>query len=283
MFAPLDLKEFYSETLKQAGFTPPDDQIEKFAAANQLDVETTKMASAIFEQLQLDGVKYDSHQDMFQDALKIANAYADHVKEASAQAEKIAGDLHRIARHAVEGYLAQHSIQMDADEGVKIAGLQASSFQKLMQKQAALHQPEGEAKEATFAQFRRSHPAGLNEFDADSSVGAVNQHIGGTPQDLQMLKNHMTAANIPVERQPEYFNNLHHEMTSTGQNFQQSHANVVSRMSAPPKSPGLMGRPGLLMGAGALGLGAMYMMKKRREEAAQRQSNIMGAAGMPAA
>lgn len=283
MFAPLDLKEFYSQTLKQAGFTPPEDQIEKFAASNQIDVETAKMASAVFEQLQLDGVKYDSQQDMFQDALKIAHAYADHVKEASAQAEKIAGDLHRVARHAIEGYLAQHGIKLDADEGVKIAGLQATSFQKLMQKQAALHQLEDEAKTATFAAFNRGQVSGLNEFNPDQSALNVGTHIGASPTELQLIKNHMTAANIPTEQQPEYFNQLHHEMTSTGQNFQQAHANVLNRMTAPPKSPGLMGRPGVLLGAGALGLGALYMMKKRREEAAQRQGAIMGAASMPAA
>lgn len=289
MFAPLDLKEFYSQTLKQAGFTPPEDQIEKFAASNQIDVETAKMASAIFEQLQLDGVKYDSQQDMFQDALKIAHAYADHVKEASAQAEKIAGDLHRVARHAIEGYLAQHGIKLDADEGVKIAGLQATSFQKLMQKQAALHQPEDEAKTAGGgARYNPLPGGGTGTYDPSATAIHLATLAGS---DLTNAAQHAQYAGAvhsvlnayPEEHRSTIADQIAHGMETNGLNFAQSHQRAHANFTAPPKSPGLMGRPGVLLGAGALGLGALYMMKKRREEAAQRQGAIMGAASMPAA
>lgn len=297
MLSPLTIKEFYAQTLKQAGFTPPDDQIEKFASANKLDLETTKIASAVFEQLQLDGVKYDTHQDMLQDALKIAHAFADHVKEASAQAEKIAGDLHRVARHAIEGYLAQHGIDLNADEGVKIAGLQAQSFQELTQKQAALRQlellatlkfPEDKvASEKVAANIYQSLPGagaagGGGMWDEEATVQHLSNSAGGTtPEHLTALKGRINADIQPHER-PDYINAVTKEMHTTGLPFPQAHSNVMGRLNQAPK-PGLMARPGMLLGAGAIGLGGLYLMKKRREEAARRDNAVMSAASMPAA
>ena len=293
MLAPLTIKEFYAQTLKQAGFTPPEDQIEKFAAANKLDLETTKLASAIFEQLQLDGVKYETHQDMLQDALKIAHAYADHVKEASAQAEKIAGDLHRVARHAVEGYLAQHGIDLNADEGVKIAGLQAQSFQVLTQKQAELRQLEllaelkfpdtktGGVPSSTFNVHDQLPGGGVGAWNHDASLANLNAQAGGTSEHLDAVKR-LVGRDIQPHETPAYLDAVHKEMASTGGNVAQAHSAVMSRLNQAPK-PGLMSRPGMLLGAGAIGLGGLYLMKKRREEEANRRSAVMGAASMPAA
>ncbi len=226
MFEPLSLKAFYTQTLKEAGFVPQPEQIEKFASDNKLDIETTKIAAMVFEQLQLDGVPYETSQDAFKDAIKIATEYVDHVKIASENAEKLAGDLHRIARHAVEGYLAQHGItDITADEGVKIAGLQATGFQKLEQKQAALPQQQPQAKQA------------------DEIIG------GATPPSA------------PVE----------------------------SSMHATPGMLGRIGntiaeRPGLTAGVGALGLGALYLMKHKREQAAaDARQNTVSAATLPPA
>jgi len=293
MFTPLSLKEFYGQTLKQGGFTPPEDQIEKFAAANKLDIETTKIASAVFEQLQLDGVPYATPQDMFQDALKIAHAYVDHVKEASVQAEKIAGDLHRVARHAVEGYLAQHGIDLNADEGVKIAGLQAQSFQVLTQKQAELRQLEllaelklpvaktGAVAPSTFNVHDPLPGGGVGAWNPEASLANLNTQAGGSPEHLDAVKR-LVGRDIQPHETPAYLDALHKEMSSTGGNIAQAHSAVMGRLNTQPK-PGLMSRPGVMLGAGALGLGALYMMKKRREEEANRRSNVMSAAAMPAA
>lgn len=301
MLVPLSLKDFYGQTLKQAGFTPPEDSIEKFAAANKLDLETTKIASAVFEQLQLDGVAYDTPQDMFQDALKIAHSYMDHCKEVTAQAEKLAGDLHRVARHAVEGYLAQHGVELDADEGVKIAGLQARSFQELTQKQAELRQLDDLAN-SKFTSDKTANPI-AQTFRMHDDIGGQGQlnpaatkaNIAtqfGLGDKAQAVAAHIDAS-VPTEQLGTYADALHeHARKMPNANFTQVHDAAIAASKAPAAAtggglPGMIGRnPGTALGVGALGLGALYLMKKKREEreaAMNRQRSIIGAAGMPAA
>lgn len=336
MLAPLTLKEFYAGTLKAAGFTPPEDSIAKFAESAKVDVETIKTAQAVFEQLQLDGVTYDTPKMMADDAMKIANAYLDHCKAAAAEAEKIAGDLHRVARHAVEGYLAHAGIDLDADEGVKIAGLQAQSFQMLTQKQAELRQLETQAKEAgeagktaqdgdplsdianampgkshkdkmkdergkTAASFAAYHtdtggtPIAVNDEGTIANVAAhagvnpevMKAQIHGSvgPENVEAYGRHYGAA---VDANPKMpFSSLHPQVVQavTGGAGGAGGAGRAAGSAATGAKPFLQ-RPGVMLGAGALGLGAAMLLHRKRQEAQaaqNRQNAIAGAANLPPA
>lgn len=123
MFEPMPLDEFYAATLKQNGFVPPKEDIEKVAEVRKVDVEVVKIARVIFDQLTLDKVPYEDEKAMLEDSFKLAGAYLKHVEEAKAATAKLATDLHRVARHAIEGYLAQHGVKLDAQDGLKIAAI----------------------------------------------------------------------------------------------------------------------------------------------------------------
>jgi hypothetical protein len=292
----MTLQEFYGETLKAAGYVPPADEIAKVAESRKIDLETVKMARSIYEQLQLDGVKYANEEARLDDSLKIAEAYVAHVKDNAAAAEKLAGDLHRVARHAVEGYLAQHGIELDADEGVKIAGLQAVSFQELTQKQAALRQLDIKAEELktaseipkvafnTYKQVPGGQMADPSLHDPAGSAAAVATHFGGDPAVHGPVINQLATNAAGGEANlPAYYDALHaHAMKNPGTTFAAAHQAVMAGAQG-AKPQGLMARPGLMLGAGALGLGALYMMRKRKQEAENRQRSMMGAAAMPTA
>jgi hypothetical protein len=362
MLVPLTLKEFYAETLKAAGFTPPEDSIAKFAETNKIDPEIVKIASAVFEQLTLDGVKYETPQLMADDAMKIATQYLEHCKAAAAEAEKIAGDLHRVARHAVEGYLAQHGIELDADEGVKIAGLQAQSFQELMQKQAELRQRDIEAKTAKmrpskpcskckgaiFEGCEDEHECAKTAQDGDPLSDIANAMPGQSHKDKMKDERGKTAASptpqsfaayhtdssgIPVAHNPkgtisnlslhtgidpkvmksqiessvgpENVENYGHKYYEAAQQspantpFNVLHPKVVEAVKANPAAAAagaagagaaaakpFLQRPGVMLGAGALGLGAAMLLHRKRQEALaaqNRQNAIAGAANLPPA
>jgi hypothetical protein len=333
MLTPLTLREFYGETLKAAGFTPPEESTAKFAEASKIDVEIVKMAQSVFEQLQLDGVKYDTPKLMADDAMKIANAYFDHCKTAAAEAEKLAGDLHRVACHAVEGYLSQHGIELDANEGVKIAGLQAQSFQQLTQKQAELRQLETQAKEVTkevtktaqdgdpLSDIANAMP-GKSKKDIEMERGKIatfraHDNLAGAqgqfnpdqtyaniangfdqPMDVEAVKRHIQSTPGVHENLGGYADALHATKAQMpGANFAQVHDAVMknSNAGASAAAPAagaasaakpLLQRPGVMLGAGALGLGAAMLLHRKRQEAQaaqNRQNAIAGAANLPPA
>jgi len=330
MLAPLTLKEFYAGTLKAAGFTPPEDSTAKFAEAAKVDVETLKTAQAVFEQLQLDGVSYDTPKAMADDAMKIATAYLDHCKEAATEAEKLANDLLRVTKHAVEGYLAQGGIDLDALEGVKIAGLQAQSFQQLTQKQADLRQLETKAEDKTkTAQdgdplsdianampgkskkeameergktaTYRVHDAlagGQGQFNPDATykniaakfnepdVGAVQRHIEATPDAKANLPGYADALYATHQQMPQASFPQVHEATIANATAAQQAGGAGKAIGAASGAKPFLQRPGVMLGAGALGLGAAMLLHRKRQEAQaaqNRQNAIAGAANLPPA
>jgi hypothetical protein len=176
--------EYYSEVLKANGFVPPADEIEKFAAAQKIDVETAKLARAFFEQLQLDGVQYENAAAMFDDSIKIASGYLELVATKTAEAEKLAGDLHRAALVAMESFLAHNRIELDANEAVKIAGLQAASFQELTRREAQSRQLESEEASKAAAARALTLPLDSNVEKAvmwSNAKPASAGKIGATP------------------------------------------------------------------------------------------------------
>lgn len=123
----LNPRQFYAETLKRAGFTPPDPQFDKVAALKGVDVNVVKLAEEFNTQLQFDKAPYESEVARAEDALKLAKAYFDHVKAAEDEATKTADGILRFLDHELEGYLAKNNIPLLARDALKIAALQADT------------------------------------------------------------------------------------------------------------------------------------------------------------
>jgi len=305
MFAIPSLQEFYSETLKSNGFTPKEDDLAKVAAANGIDIETAKLANSIFEQFQLDGVPFNSPKEMLESAMKMAGAYLELQKEQTDKATKLAADLHRVALHAVEGFLSNNRIELDANEGVKIAGLQAGSFQELTQREAELRQIEtklaslkfvGEIKIANiYNSLGTAAPQTPENLNVDALYASMGEGYGADPAHLKAF----VAGTVPEANRAQYhhalaqaaqqghgkggFMDLHNHVMQTGP---AGAAGAGAGAAAAAAKPGLMSRPGVLLGAGALGLGALALMQKRRREreaGANRANAIANVAGLPAA
>ena len=289
MFQIPTLHEFYTETLKRNGFEPSADQLEKVAAANKIDVETAKVASAIFEQFQLDGVQFESPKDMLDNALKMASAYFDTVKSQQEEAEKLAGQLHKVALHAIEGFLTHNRIELDANEAVKVAGLQAESFQKLTQHEAELRRLTDKLAStklsASYGNLGANIPQVAENLHVDSAIAEIAQ---GYNADPSAVKEYLSA-HVPDQHMKQH---LHGMLQAAGQghgrgSLPELHEHVMKNgpNAAAAAKPGLLGRPGLLLAGGALGLGALALMKKKREEAAKANAGagLANVANMPSA
>jgi hypothetical protein len=286
VFAPLSLHEFYAETLKQANFEPPKEELEKVAAARNIPLETLKIARSIFEQLQLDGVPYESSSAMLEDSIKIATAYVNHVQDAKASADKLAGDLHRVARHAVEGYLSAQGIELDADEGVKIAGLQAQSFQKLARKEAAQRQLDSEASKKPEMTTGKCAEA-ADKTATTQYTPVVHPDTVDVPKSIEshalkrkmmpMALENMIESSVGSDKANVY---LHHlgevEKTHPYLPFEQQHAEAVNRVYPNGKpSPRILGmHPGVALGAGGLGLGALYLLHRNRAKQEEERGRM---------
>jgi hypothetical protein len=293
MFAVPSLDEFYSATLKSNGFVPPADEIAKVAAAQNIDVETAKIARAIFEQLQLDGVPYESNAAMLADSIKMAGAYLGLIEESKAEAQKLAAELHKVAKLALENFLTHNRIELDSNEAVKIAGLQAQSFQELastkldIEKAAAL--PAG-----VYGNLGANAP----QTPANLNIDAAHEHIAAAHGADPVAYKNLVSRTVDPANVHGYYHAALQDLKNSSGNLPEFHERLVSGAAAAggasaaggvaaAAKPGLMSRPGLLLGAGALGLGALHLMRKKkqeRESAAMNRANAIGnVAGLPEA
>ncbi len=304
MFEIPTAQEFYSATLKANGFTPPEDTLEKVAAAQGINIETAKLANAFFTQMQLDGVDADP-KTLLDDAMKMASAYLDLCQEQAKGAEKLAGELHKVAMRAMEDFLTHNRIELDANEAVKIAGLQAQSFLELTKREATFRQAESKVaslkmaegfKISAYNNLGTASPQTAGNLNIDETYRSMAEGYGADPAHLRAY----VGAHVGPEHEREF---LHGMVQAANQGHGKggfpelvSHVHANGPAGAAPGAPaaagakpagGLMSRPGALLGAGALGMGALYMMKKRREAPDQAAANRAGAigntAGLPAA
>ncbi len=307
MFAVPSLDEFYSATLKSNGFVPPVDEIAKVAAAQNIDVETAKIARAIFEQLQLDGVPYESNAAMLADSIKMAGAYLGLIEESKAEAQKLAAELHKVAKLALENFLTHNRIELDSNEAVKIAGLQAQSFQELTHREAELRQIESKlASTKLDIEKAAALPAGVYgnlganapQTPANLNIDAAHEHIAAAHGADPVAYKNLVSRTVDPANVHGYYHAALQDLKNSSGNLPEFHERLVSGAAAAggasaaggvaaAAKPGLMSRPGLLLGAGALGLGALHLMRKKkqeRESAAMNRANAIGnVAGLPEA
>lgn len=184
MFNP---REFYLLSLNAAGVTPPPDELQKVAEAEGVSLEQAKLAQAYFEQLQLDKIPYENEGARSKDALLMAKAYMDHVKEARLEAIKVADGLLRVLEHAAEGYLAHNNIGIDARTAVKIAGMQSESAQAYEADVAELAKTAAADKTAnTLADV----PMTPQPSWMERNLGAVDQGIGSAASSVDQAIGH---------------------------------------------------------------------------------------------
>lgn len=294
MNTTLTPREFYEQTLKASGVTPPPDEIQKVAEAKGVPVEVAKLARAFFEQLQLDCVPYPNEVERGNDAMKMAQAYVEHVKEVNEGAVKVADGLLRFLLHQAEGYLSQNNIELSATEAVKIAGLQAESAD-IWDDEIKTANADREAKLANIPKDLKVPPpskeAGIAGPGQDPAVlnfqdlGA--QHLGPAAAGLS-----------PAELQPQLAGRMGlrpdaagHEILARGRDLNALRAihgdlpvHELLRLGTPAQ-PSWLSRNAGMLGVGALGAGALYMLHKRHQEnqeAKEREMNALRAAALPA-
>ena len=133
----LDPREFYEATLLNEGIEIEPEDLTKVAEAHEMDLETAKLARAYFEQLQLDGVQYESESARFGDAVKMAKAYFDHAVEAHVEARKIADGILGKVTESLRDYAEGAGLEdVPLSELLLVASKQAESAEAWAAEQA---------------------------------------------------------------------------------------------------------------------------------------------------
>jgi len=137
MRVPCSPETFYRLTLAEQGFLPPaeEETIAKIAEARSCSVEVVKLAQVYFEQLQKDGVPYESPAIMTSDAFKMAEAFLEHKVACEMEAAKFMEDLvTKLAAVAAAAAEEAGVGELSPMALLKIAGLQAQENLDLVTK-----------------------------------------------------------------------------------------------------------------------------------------------------
>jgi hypothetical protein len=95
-----DPATFYRLTLAANGIEPVQEDMVKFASAQQIPLEVAELAKRYFEQSQLDSLKYASPSQRMQDAVALATAYVEHQQAAFVETAKTADAVMDVMREA---------------------------------------------------------------------------------------------------------------------------------------------------------------------------------------
>lgn len=144
MKVPCSPETFYRLSLAEQGFLAPreDEVVTKIAENRKCDVAVVKMAQAVFEQMQKDGVPYESVELMTADSFKMAEAYHQHMADCAKEAEDLAKKLtDKLAAAAAEFAKEAGVEEFPPLLLVKVAGLQAQErVDEEAEKQAELEE-----------------------------------------------------------------------------------------------------------------------------------------------
>lgn len=127
--------EFYRLTLEQSNVKIAESSIEKTAAAIGVSPEVALIAQRFYEQLGLDGVKYATAKDRFDDSVEMAKAFTEHKSAVETQAmSDVDGLLCKVAE----------AVKLAVAENAALAGMPLSELMGI----AALQQESAEIYEA---------------------------------------------------------------------------------------------------------------------------------------
>lgn len=280
----LSARDFYNETLKQAGVTPEPEELEKVASAQGVNLEVVKLAKLFYEQLQLDKVPYENEVDRATDAMKMASAYAGYVAEQEQEAVKVADGLLEHVETAIADFVKTNSMNLSAREALKVAALQSESadeYEAAYEAKLASMTVEDflrlveEPKTASAVGAPVTSPSvvyqdefGVAGLDPKGDAPFIKRDVFGLAPDAKDHEVYEMAKRVRAE----------HEL-----NPGKSLSEIVHSVHNPPR--GFFSRNAGVLGAGALGAGALYLMyrhNKQQQEEKDRQLMAMRAAAMPA-
>jgi hypothetical protein len=290
----IEPSEFYKAQLVANKVAACPEDIAKFAAARGIPIHTAKLAKLYFEQLALDGVRYETEDARAEDAIKMATAYFD-------QAETIAKTAATVADKALEKLAAV------AEELIKAEGITGVTVAELL-KVASLQQDsktEYELVETTKAAGLKLSAAKLKVTDAKlaaGNFGAIPQtefYAGAAePQNMrpdvygqaakhfmgyegenpkQLLAQHLGTTADDAMLNEHMHGILSRGYTTPGSDFQSALQGYKENM---PAQGSWMGRNSKwLLPTGILGAGAAYLlyrhMKNKEEEKKQQLMAMM--------
>lgn len=303
-------EEFYQATLANQGLL--DDALSitkeaevKIAALAQergLPVEVVKLAEAYYQQLDLDGLEYDDPATQREDALKIAEAYYEHLTEVRTAAVDLADAAAQKLAEAATAFIKERELDLDVEDVLKMAQLQTETSQAYDEAALAQHQtaveihasvktalaaynmkvaggelPE-ESKTAAPVFFGQPHEStvDLSGTVADilqSTRGADPALIPKGPRGIEAATLAL-APSLPKEQRESFLRSLavraHQDPTK---NYLE-HAQALSAPAAAPQGWASRNK-GALIAGGLLGAGALYYLKKKRDaEAAAHESEM---------
>lgn len=121
----IEPSEFYRAQLTANKIAACPEDIAKFAEARGIPIHTAKLAKLYFEQLALDGVRYETEEARAEDAVKMATAYFDQAETIAKTAATVADKaLEKLAAVAEELIKAEGITGVTVSELLKVASLQ---------------------------------------------------------------------------------------------------------------------------------------------------------------
>lgn len=288
------IEEFYNDTLKSAGVTRKPSDLAKIASEKGVGVEIVKLAKAYYEQLQLDDVPYESEKLRAVDAMKLASSYFEHVDKEQKTANDTADNLLRYLTHAAEGYCAHNNLSITGRDAVKIAGLQAESAEeaeKQVQKVAGFQTPTAEAVEAA-TKFATTFIPATSQYTPSNfweGIHGAKDANDGLFKIQDTLNRSGVSSLLPdnpnAAHATDFLNTYHqHQQSLPGGT---SPLEIFKRMGGQSQSGSWASKHVGGLAAGALGLGALYMMHKKNKAEEQdrqdRQMSALRAAALPPA
>lgn len=300
-------------------------KIAALAEERGLPVEVVKLAEAYYGQMDLDGLNYDDKVTQREDALKIAEAYYSHTQEVRAETVKVADAIMAAAMEAAEKVAAELGTDLNGFEAIKIAALQADTAQAFCDAQREEYQQWQECLErakhaAVVAQARREmdpewsekvaalapfpDPIRAEHVPIKDLASAVATSRGAAPNfdfadagyenPLEYLTTSFgdRLSNVPAADHDKLFRNVGSAWSKA------PHLGIDEVMAAElanfaPKAAPSAGagdwmskHKGKLLAGGLLGAGALYMLKKKRDEENRRREdelNMLRARALPPA
>jgi hypothetical protein len=248
---------FYSTSLKMNGINvPPAENLAKVAAAQGVDIGVVKLAKAYFERLQRDGVPYQSEQARSADAMKMAQAYVNHVETRKTAAANIANGLANYLEKCAADFCVKNGIKLSPADAVKIAAMQKSASELDDPDALRWHEAIHEAPPQVVPE-----PVGSGgQWPANALIKNEYHSNGfytdsaGTPIDSLPGYKAMHPKGVATSGGPGIFSRL-------GTGIGNAYGSAKNWVKANP-----WGAAGIGAGLAGAGLGAYYLMKKRNEE-----------------
>jgi len=290
----IEPSEFYRAQLAANKVAACPEDIAKFAAARGLPIHTAKLAKLYFEQLALDGVRYESEDARAEDAIKMAQAYFEQAETIAKTAADVADKaLEKLAAVAEELIKAEGITGVSVSELLKVASLQNDSKAEFEAVEAAktaglsLSKAKIKIADAKLALFNFANldpktvwhegvPAPERFLpNAPAAMAGAAGYTGPNPEQL-LAQNMGTSHDDPMFR--EHLHGIAAEGFKTpGSTFETATKSYMA--NAPGRGSWMSRNSKWLLPTGILGAGAAYLLyrhlKNKDDEKKQQLMAMM--------